>query len=37
VLGEIPQRRANHRLAQLITRAAQSSGRLASHRARGKR
>jgi hypothetical protein len=26
VLGEIPQQRANHRLAQLVTRATQSSG-----------
>jgi hypothetical protein len=29
VLGEIPQQRANHRLAQLVTRAAHSSGRVA--------
>src|SRR5262249_41600590 len=27
--GEIPQQRANHRLAQLVTRATQSSGRVA--------
>jgi len=28
VLGEIPQQRANHGLAQLVTRATQSSGRV---------
>ena len=30
VLGEIPQQCANHRLAQLVTRAPQSSGRVST-------
>jgi hypothetical protein len=30
VLGEIPQQRGNHRLAQPVTRAAHSSGRVAN-------